>query len=140
MAKDLGRTLLLKIGDGATPTEVFTTLAGITSKGIDFEADTIDVTTPDSTAPGGRMDQELLCGTQRMRVSGSGVAENEATYTRLMTVLRSATRKCNFQIVDPGDGTYEGAFFVTGSITGEDISGGKTFNITLLSSGAYTFT
>ena len=52
MAKQLGRSFLLKVGDGAAP-EVFTALAGINSKSITINNSSVDVTTSDASSPGG---------------------------------------------------------------------------------------
>ena len=50
MAKQQGRTLLLKIGDGAG-SEAFTTIAGLKSKSITINNNAIDVTTLDAKTP-----------------------------------------------------------------------------------------
>ena len=54
MAKRLGRTLLVKIGDGAG-SEAFITIAGLNSKPITINNSAIDVTIPDATIPSGAL-------------------------------------------------------------------------------------
>ena len=52
MSKQLGRALLVKIGDGVE-SEAFTTSAGLNSKSITVNNRAIYTTTPDATTPGG---------------------------------------------------------------------------------------
>lgn len=59
MAKQQGRTLLLKIGDGAG-SEAFTTIAGLKSKSITINNNAIDVTTLDAKTPSGALFAESL--------------------------------------------------------------------------------
>ena len=69
MAGLQGRLLALKLGDGASP-EVFTTVAGIKTKGIAFANGTVDITTDDSLGI-----KELLAGkfrTHACRTLGQG--------------------------------------------------------------------
>ena len=74
MAKQLGRSFLLKIGDGATP-EVFSALAGINSKSLTINNSSIDVTTPDDgragiLEQGRRIPLVLLLRLHQVRQSG----------------------------------------------------------------------
>ena len=68
MAKQLGRSLLLKIGDGASP-DVYTAFAGLNSKSLTVNNSAIDVTTPDATTPGGALWAESLNGLKAVAFS-----------------------------------------------------------------------
>lgn len=139
MAKQLGRLLLVKIGDGAG-SEAFTTLCGLTSKTITINNSEIDVTTADCTTPEGALWTEVLGGVKRISVSGNGFFKDETHEARLNTVAMAASPIANFQIVVPDFGTFAGAFLVGSVEYGGEQEGGVTYSLTLASSGAVTFT
>lgn len=139
MAKQLGRALLVKIGDGGG-TEVFTTLCGLTTKNIAINNEEIDVTAPDCTTPEGVMWAEVLGGVKRISVSGSGLFKDRTEETRANTVAMSADPRANLQIIIPAFGTFQGEFFLQSlTYTGEQ-AGGVTYDVALASSGTITFT
>lgn len=140
MAKQLGRSFLLKVGDGAG-TEAFTTVAGINSKSITINNSAIDVTTPDATTPGGVLFASSLNGLKSVSVSGDGIFLDESAQEgRLNTVAMQADPVANFQIVVPNFGTYEGEFRITSFELGGETEGAVTFSISLESNGTITFT
>ena len=113
MAKQLGRTLLVKIGDGAG-SEAFTTIAGLNSKSITINNSAIDVTTPDATTPSGALFAQSLNGLKSVSVSGDGIFLDESAQEgRLNTIALQADPVANFQLVVPDFGTYSGEFRVT---------------------------
>lgn len=139
MAKPKGRLLLIKIGDGAG-TEVFTVLCGLITKTVTINNNEYDVTTADCTTPGGALWTEVQGGAKRISITGNGFFKDEAAEARLHTVVSADDPICNFQIIFPDLGTWQGAFFI-GSVafTGEQ-ENGMTFDISLASSGVCTFT
>jgi len=139
MAKQLGRAMLVKIGDGQE-SESFSTLCGLNSKTLNINNTEIDVTTPDCTTPGGAMWTEVLSGVKQVTVSGNGFFEDSTQETRLHTVAMAADSVANFQIVVPDFGTFAGAFHVGEVTYGGDSEGGQTYSLSLASSGAVTFT
>ena len=139
MAKQLGRALLVKISDGASP-EVFANLCGLNSKTLTINNSSIDVTTPDCTTPEGALWSESLNGLKSVSVSGDGFFEDSATELRMNTVAMLADAKTNFQIVVPAFGTYAGAFRVASLEFGGETEGGVTYSLSLESTGAVTFT
>lgn len=139
MAKQLGRALLVKISDGASP-EVFANLCGLNSKTLTINNSMIDVTTPDCTTPEGALWTESLGGLKSVSVSGDGFFEDSTTETRMNTVAMLADAKTNFQIVVPSFGTYAGAFYIESLEFGGETEGGVTYSLTLSSTGAVTFT
>ena len=139
MAKQLGRALLVKISDGASP-EVFANLCGLNSKTLTINNSSIDVTTPDCTTPEGALWSESLNGLKSVSVSGDGFFEDSTTEARMNTVAMLADAKTNFQIVVPAFGTYAGAFRVASLEFGGETEGGVTYSLSLESTGAVTFT
>lgn len=139
MAKQKGRMLLIKIGDGAA-TEVFSPLCGLRSKTMAINNSEIDVTTADCTTPGGVLWTEVMAGVKRVSVSGNGYFKDEATEARLNSVAISDDAVCNFQILVPDFGTFAGAFFVQSLEYGGEQEDGVTYSLSLASSGAVTFT
>jgi TP901-1 family phage major tail protein len=139
MAKQKGRLMLIKIGDGATP-EVFTPLCGLRSKTLTINNSEIDVTTADCETPGGPLWTEVITGVKRVNVSGNGYFKDEASETRLNTIVNAAEAIANFQIVVPDLGTFAGAFLVSGVEWGGEQEDGVTYSLTLASSGPVTFT
>lgn len=139
MAKQKGRLMLIKIGDGES-LETFNTLCGLRSKTLTINNSEIDVTTADCDDPGGALWTEVLTGAKRVSVSGSGYFKDETSEARLNTVLMADDSICNFQVIVPDFGTFEGAFMVqTGEFGGEQ-EDGVTQSLTLGSSGEVTFT
>jgi TP901-1 family phage major tail protein len=139
MAKQLGRSFLLKVGDGEA-SEVFTALAGINSKSITINNSSIDVTTPDASSPGGVLFAQSLNGLKSMSVSGDGIFLDETAEARLNTVAMQADPVANFELVVPDFGTFAGEFRVASLEFGGETEGGVTFSISLESNGTVTFT
>ena len=139
MAKQKGRALLIKIGDGAE-TETFANLCGLNSKTLTINNSRIDVTTPNCDDPGGALWTETLQGVKNCATSGDGFFEDSAAEASLNTLAMSNDPVANFQIVVPDFGTYEGAFAVTTLDFGGETEGGTTYSLSLESTGAVAFT
>jgi TP901-1 family phage major tail protein len=139
MAKQLGRALLVKIGDGEA-SETFANLCGLNSKSITINNSSIDVTTPDCTSPEGALWTQTLAGLKNVSVSGDGYFEDSTAEARMNSVAMNADNACNFQIVIPDFGTYAGAFRIASLEFGGQTEGGVTYSLSLESNGAVTFT
>jgi TP901-1 family phage major tail protein len=140
MAKQLGRALLVKIGDAGSPTEAFANLCGLNSKTMTINNSLIDVTTPDCTTPGGALWTESLGGLKSVSISGDGFFEDSASELRMNTVAMAADAKANFTVTVPAFGTYAGSFYLESLEFGGETEGGVTYSLTLSSTGAVTFT
>ena len=139
MAKQLGRSLLIKIGDGAG-TEAFTTIAGLNSKSITINNSSIDVTTPDATTPGGALWASNLNGLKSVSISGDGIFLDESAQEgRLNAIATAADPVANFQIVVPDFGAYSGEFRVTSLEFGGETEGATTFSLSLESNGTIAY-
>lgn len=138
MAKQLGRLMLVEIGDGADP-EGFDPLCGLNAKTLSVNNTAIDATTADCTTPGGALWRETLNGLKSVDVSGDGIFEDEASELRLNTVAMAADNSVNLRIVVPDFGTYAGAFRASLEFSGET-EGALTFSGSFESTGVVTFT
>lgn len=131
-----GRLFLIKAGDGATP-EVFTTVAGLRTKGLAINGEMVDVTDSDSE------DQmrELLDGggVKSMTITGAGVFEDDASQTILEQRVLSGSID-NYQVVFDSGRTYEGAFQCTTVDYAGEYNGEQTYNVTLESAGKIDIT
>ncbi|MBX3581302.1 MAG: phage major tail protein, TP901-1 family [Rhizobiaceae bacterium] len=135
MVAQKGKDLLLKIdsdGEGG-----FTTVAGLRSKRIAFNSQTVDITNADSA---GRW-RELLAGSgvQRAAVSGSGIFKDAAS-DELIRARFFAGEIGGWQIVVPDFGTVEGAFQITALEYTGSHDGEVTFEVALESAGPVSFT
>lgn len=139
MAKQLGRALLVKIGDGEV-SEAFSNLCGLNSKTLSINNSAIDVTTPDCATPGGALWTETLNGVKNVSASGDGFFEDSTAELRANTVAMAADNSVNMQIVVPDFGTYAGAFRIATLEFGGESEGGVTYSVSLESNGAVTFT
>lgn len=139
MAKQQGRALLIKIGDGES-SEAFSNLCGLNSKSLTINNSSIDVTTPDCTSPEGALWTETLAGLKNVSVSGDGFFEDSTTEARANTIAMSADNSVNMQIVVPDFGTYAGAFRISSLEFGGETEGGVSYSLALESNGAVTFT
>ncbi|GLK81443.1 MULTISPECIES: phage major tail protein, TP901-1 family [Methylopila] len=134
MAIQKGKDLLVKVQSAPG---VFTTVAGLRTRALSFNAETVDVTHSESA---GRW-RELLAGAgaKRASVAGAGVFRDEAS-DALVRGLAFDGAVETFQIVIPDFGRVEGPFQVTGLEFRGDHAGELTFDLALESAGALSFT
>lgn len=134
MAAQKGKDLLLKVSDGAS---AFVTIGGLRTRRIALNADTVDVTDAEST---GRW-RELLggAGLRRASVSGTGIFKDQASDVLLRQAFFDALLR-NWQIVIPGLGILEGPFQISNLDYRGEHAAEVTFDISLDSAGALTFT
>lgn len=138
MAKQLGRSVLIKIGDGAGG-ETFSNLCGLNSKTISINNTSIDVTTPDCAAPEGALWTQTLAGLKNISVSGDGFFEDSVSEARAVSVANGNDNLANFQVVIPDLGTYSGSFRLATLEYGGESEGGVTYSVSLESSGVVTY-
>lgn len=135
MAAQNGKDLLLKVdldGNGS-----FQTLAGLRASRLSFNAETVDVTSLDST--GGW--RELLggAGVKTAAISGSGIFRDETTDERARQLFFDGEVP-DFQVIIPDFGTVEGPFQITSIEYAGTHDGEATYEVSLASAGALTFT
>ena len=129
-----GKDLLIKVdmvGDGQ-----FATLAGLRATRINLNAETVDVTSLDST--GGWRELLAGAGMKTAAISGSGVFRDEATDGRARQIFFDAEMP-RFQVIIPSFGVIEGRFQITALDYAGSHNGEATYEVTLASAGALTF-
>ncbi len=133
MTAQKGKDLLIKIADGA---QGFVTVAGLRTRQVAFNAETVDVTNADSA---GRW-RELLAGAgvRRAGLTGAGVFRDAASDARLRQAFFDGAILV-FQVIVPDFGTVEGPFQITSLDYRGDHAGEVTFEIALESAGAVSF-
>ena len=133
MAAQKGKDLLVRLDDGAGG---FTTVAGLRTRQLAFNAETVDVTNADSA---GRW-RELLAGAgvRRAFIAGAGVFRDAASDGRMRTLFFDGASP-TLQVVVPDFGTIQGPFQITGLEYRGDHAGEVTFDMALESAGALTF-
>lgn len=133
MAAQKGKDLLLKISDGAGG---FVSVAGLRTRRIAFNADAVDVTDAESA---GRW-RELLggAGLRRASVSGTGIFKDQASDALLRQAFFDGLLR-NWEIVIPGFGALAGPFQISNLDYRGEHSAEVTFDISLDSAGAISF-
>jgi len=134
MAAQNGKDLLVKIDmDGAGD---YQTVAGLRASRINFNAESVDVTSLEST--GGWRELLPHAGLKTASLSGSGVFKDEATGKRVRAIF-FAGEIPQFQVIIPGLGTIEGAFQITSIEYAGSHNGEATYEVSLASASALTF-
>jgi TP901-1 family phage major tail protein len=135
MAAQKGKDLLLKVDSDGLGT--FTTVAGLRTRTLALNAETVDITHSESA---GRW-RELLAGAgaKNARISGAGVFKDAASDSIVRSYLFDGTIR-QWQVVVPDFGIVQGPF----QVTSLDLSGRHdsevSFDLTLESAGELTFT
>lgn len=135
MAAQKGKDMLIKLDAGGEGT--FTTVAGLRTRSLAFNARSVDVTNAESSGQW----RELLegAGVRSASVSGRGIFRDSASDGNVRQVFFDAAIK-TWQIVIPDFGTVEGAFQITALEYAGEHDGEVTFDMALESAGALTFT
>lgn len=135
MVAQNGKDLLIKLD--LTGGGQFTTIAGLRATRISFNAETVDVTSLESQ--GGW--RELLggAGVRSAAVSGSGVFVDSNTDDRARQIFFAGTVE-QFQVIIPSFGIVEGPFQITAIEYAGSYNGEATYELSLASAGALSFT
>lgn len=134
MAAQKGKDLLLKVD--STGTGIFTTVAGLRSRSIAFNAESVEITHTESAGQW----RELLAGAgvKSARVTGAGVFKDAASDALLRSYVFNGTIR-NWQIVIPDFGTVEGAFHIGAFELSGRHDNEVAFDIALESAGELIF-
>lgn len=133
MAAQKGKDLLVKIDDG---TGVFVTVAGLRTRRLSLNADTVDATDAESV---GRW-RELLggAGVRRASLAGNGVFKDQASDALVRQAFFDGAIR-DWQIVIPDFGVVVGPFQISSLDWRGEHAAEVTFDIALESAGALTF-
>lgn len=135
MAAQNGKDLLIKLD--MTGGGQFETIAGLRATRLSFNTESVDVTSLGSQ--GGW--RELLggAGVKSAGISGSGVFRDASTDERARQIFFDGETP-DFQVIIPDFGIVEGAFQVTSLEYAGSHNGEATYELSLASAGALTFT
>ncbi|ATG47227.1 phage major tail protein, TP901-1 family [Celeribacter ethanolicus] len=135
MAAQNGKDLLIKLDMNGSGT--FETIAGLRATRISFNAESVDVTSLESS--GGW--RELLggAGVKSATISGSGVFKDESTDERARQIFFDGEVP-EFQVIIPDFGTVQGAFMITSIEYAGSYNGEATYELAMASAGALSFT
>ena len=136
---------IIKIGDGATPTEVFAIACGIQDVTINQAVGTQDRFSRDCTKPGEIPNRKVKATGKSLDVTGSGLIDKAqiAIYNSALGVAK------NYKIevyadngTDAGAllGTIAGSFMMTASNMSIPREGTASAEVTLANNGAWTWT
>ena len=135
MVAQRGKDLILKLdldGDGT-----FVTVAGLRTKRLAFNSETVDITDAESE---GRW-RELLAGSgvQRASASGSGIFKDAASDAAIREHFFNGMIS-RWQLAIPSFGMVAGPFQITALEYSGNHDGEVTFELALESAGVITFT
>lgn len=134
MTAQKGKDLLVKMSDGAGG---FTTVAGLRTRRLAFNAETVDITNAESA----NRWRELLdgAGVKRASMSGRGLFVDAATDAAMRQTFFDGSVR-GYQMVIPSFGIVQGPFQLTNLEFAGEHNGEVTYDIALESAGEVTFT
>lgn len=138
-----GTYFVLAMGNGATPTEVFTGLCGITTRSFTYTANTTDQATRDCALPEDVPIRRLIVTSEQWSLSGEGSLNRSQVEDIL--AAKGTTKNYRFYWTEPTDdevlaGYFEGpAILVNIAITGGDEEF-ATISLQFESDGEFDFT
>jgi len=138
MAAQKGREILLKIDTAASGGPTFTTYAGIRSRTVTINRETVDITNSDSAG----MWREFLpdAGVRSMSASGGGVFTGGAAVAKVVDNMINGTTNPLQQVIVPGLGTFQGRFALSSTEFSGEYNGEAAFSTAIESAGEITFT
>lgn len=135
MAVQNGKDLLVKLD--MTGAGQFETIAGLRATRISFNAEPVDVTSLESQ--GGWRELLAGAGVRSASISGSGVFRDANTDERARQIFFDGEVP-GFQVIIPDFGIVEGPFQISSIEYAGSHNGEATYELTLASAGALTFT
>lgn len=135
MGAQNGKDLLIKVD--MTSDGQFETIAGLRATRVSFNAESVDVTSLESQ--GGWRELLSGAGVRSANISGSGVFKDESTDERARQIFFDGETP-DFQIIIPDFGIVEGPFQVTALEYSGSHNGEATYEVSLASAGALSFT
>lgn len=135
MGAQNGKDLLLKVD--MTSDGQFETIAGLRATRVSFNAESVDVTSLESQ--GGWRELLAGAGVRSASISGGGVFKDEGTDERARQIFFDGETP-DFQVIIPDFGVVEGPFQLTSLEYSGSHNGEATYEVSLASAGALTFT
>jgi TP901-1 family phage major tail protein len=135
--QQIGRTLLIQIGDGDDP-EVFMNLCGMTTRSFNMSANEVDTTIPDCVNPEATPQKTAEPGIKNRTFAGSGKFVKNTASSAFMAHVNDAT-KFNAKVIVPGLGTYTGPWFVSEFEFSGEMEGNLDFSATFVAAGPLSY-
>lgn len=135
--QQIGRTLLIQIGDGEEP-EVFANLCGLTTRSFNMSANEVDTTIGNCENPEETPQKTAEPGIKNRTFSGSGKFVAGTSTSAFIGHVNDAT-KFNAKVIVPGLGTYTGPWFVSDFEFSGELEGNMDFSATFVAAGPLTF-
>lgn len=135
MGAQSGKDLLIKID--LTGSGQFQTVAGLRATRISFNTESVDVTNLESQ--GGWRELLAGAGVKTASISGAGVFRDADTDERARQIFFDGETP-QFQVVIPDFGRVQGAFQITSIEYAGSHDGEATYEMSLASAGALSFT
>ena len=134
MTSQKGKDLLLKVDADGVGT--FVTVAGLRSRSLSFNAESVDATHAESAGQW----RELLegAGVRRAAISGAGLFKDQQSDATIRSYFFDGTIR-DWQVVIPDFGAIEGPFQVSALEFSGRHDGELTFEIALESAGSLSF-
>lgn len=132
---------LIKIGDGASPTEIFTAICGITTTGLNRVAQTTDRYVRDCQAPATPPNRRVKVTGRSWTVSGNGYFN----VAQQSIIEAGVGLKKNYELTIMDDdgttplGTWSGAGVMTAANLGTSENDLGTISLTIESDGAWAY-
>ena len=134
MAAQNGKDLLIKLD--LTGGLQFETIAGLRATRISFNAETVDVTSLEST--GGWRELLAGAGVKSASISGSGIFKDQATDERARQIFVDGEVP-QFQVIIPDFGIVQGPFQITAIEYAGSHNGEASYELSLASAGVLSF-
>jgi len=135
--------LLILLGGGETPTEVFTAPCALTTKGIAFSADTADSNIQDCASPDAPTWVARVSRSLSAEVTGAGRLALESFDEWRIWFLSGAAKNIRVKVDVPlasNGGHFAMAAVLTGfSVSGSEDDGKIGVDVTMVSDGAVTW-
>ncbi|MGC9370616.1 MAG: phage major tail protein, TP901-1 family [Paracoccaceae bacterium] len=135
MTAQNGKDLLIKLD--LTGGGQFETIAGLRATRINFNAETVDVTSLESQ--GGWRELLAGAGVKSAGITGAGVFRDASTDERARQIFFDGETP-DFQVVIPAFGIVQGPFQVTALEYAGSHNGEASYELSLASAGVLTFT
>lgn len=129
-----GRAFLIKIGDGGSPVELFTSIGGQRTLTFTINGEPVDVSDKNSDW------RELMTGAalKSISIATEGVFKDTASEDLLREYALNQQLN-NYQIVSQDGDVWEGAFLITQYEKTGEVGGAVEYSATFESSGEITF-
>jgi hypothetical protein len=137
-----GSKVLILLGDGTTPTEVFAAPCGLTTKGITFTAESNDQNVPDCDDPDAPTFTARVIATLSAAINGAGILALESLedWREWFDSGLEKNIRLKLDAAAPEGGYYQMSAVLTSFAIGGNQGELATVDVGILSNGAWAWT